>query len=111
MPSWVAVYDWINADEAFALRIAHARELGFDAIAESTLAIADDATNDYMEKLDKDQLPIGYILNGDHVQRSKLRIETRLKLLAKWSPKKYGERTAIEHSGRVGLEALVADDE
>jgi hypothetical protein len=34
-------------------------------------------------------------LNAEHVQRSKLRIETRLKLLAKWSPKKYGERVQV----------------
>jgi hypothetical protein len=34
-------------------------------------------------------------LNAEHVQRSKLRIETRLKLLAKWNPKKYGERVAV----------------
>jgi hypothetical protein len=95
MPSWVTVYDWINKDESFALRFARARDLGADAIAESTLEIADDATNDWMERLDKDDVPVGYQVNGDHIQRSKLRIETRLKLLAKWNPKKYGERLAL----------------
>jgi hypothetical protein len=34
-------------------------------------------------------------LNSEHIQRSKLRIETRLKLLAKWNPKKYGERVQV----------------
>ena len=40
------------------------------------------------------------------MQRSKLRIHTRLQLLAKWNPKKYGEKLALEHSGKVatGLE-------
>ena len=28
--------------------------------------------------------------------RSKLRVETRLKLLAKWNPKKYGEKVALD---------------
>jgi hypothetical protein len=41
MPHWTTVYDWIRADEDFSLRIAHARELGYDAIAEEALQIAD----------------------------------------------------------------------
>lgn len=106
MPGWRVVYDWIRDDEKFAAHIAHARELGFDAIAEDTMEIADNGTNDWMDKHGQDSP--GYVLNGDHVQRSKLRIETRLKLLAKWSPKKYGDRTAIEHTGKVSLEGLIA---
>jgi hypothetical protein len=35
------------------------------------------------------------------VEHRKLRIDTRLKLLAKWNPKKYGDKQAIEHSGEV----------
>jgi hypothetical protein len=34
-------------------------------------------------------------LDREHVQRSKLRIETRLKLLAKWNPKKWGDRLQV----------------
>jgi hypothetical protein len=104
MPSWVNVYQWMHADEDFALRIARARELGFDAIAEETIAIAEDGTNDWMEKFGKDGESIGYQLNGEHVQRSKLRIETRLKLLAKWSPKKYGDRASMELTGADGAD-------
>lgn len=111
MPSWQAVYQWINDDEDFARRIARARDLGADAIAEETLDIADDARNDWMDKLDKDQVPIGYQLNGDHVQRSKLRIETRLKLLAKWNPKKYGERSAVELTGANGGPVDITDSQ
>jgi hypothetical protein len=106
MPDWRAVYQWMEKDQEFATRIAQARETGFDAIAEETVAIADEGENDWMRKNDPDNP--GYVLNGEHVQRSKLRIETRLKLLAKWSPKKYGERTAIEHSGKLSLEQLVS---
>jgi hypothetical protein len=29
------------------------------------------------------------------VQRAKLRIDTRLKLLSKWDPKRYGEKLAL----------------
>jgi len=33
-------------------------------------------------------------IDGEHVSRSKLRIETRLKLLACWDPKRYGAKAA-----------------
>lgn len=108
-PNFSVIYAWMNEDAAIAQRIARAREIGHEHIFEGTLEIADDATNDWMESNAPDD--VGYKLNGEHVQRSKLRIETRLKLLAKWNPKKYGDKQQIEHSGNIGLEALVHDDD
>jgi hypothetical protein len=98
MPEWRTIYDWMVKDDAavaagggagLSASIARAREIGYDAIAEDCLRIADDAANDWMET------EHGPRLNAEHVQRSKLRIETRLKLLAKWNPKKYGERVQV----------------
>ena len=100
MPAWRTVYQWIEADPEFAARMEKARLLGYDAIAEEALEIADDGRNDWMEREGDDG--DGYKLNGEHVQRSKLRIETRLKLLAKWHPKKYGEKVTQEHTGPGG---------
>ncbi len=96
MPHWTVVYDWQAADKDFSLRIAHARELGEEAIAQECLEIADNATNDWMETSSPDGGE-GYRLNGEHIQRSKLRIETRLKLLAKWNPRKWGEKVDLNH--------------
>jgi hypothetical protein len=93
MPGVQTVYDWIEKDQSFSVSYARARARGLDAIAEETVRIADDGTNDWMEKNAPDNP--GYALNGEHVQRSKLRVETRLKLLAKWDPKRYGERTTV----------------
>lgn len=109
MPAWRTIYDWMAAHEEFAASIARARDLGADAIAESILEIVDDGTNDWMEKLGADGQPIGWQLNGEHVQRSKLRAEVRLKLLAKWNPKKYGEKVQQEHTGPDGgpVQALI----
>ena len=105
MPSFVAVYDWIAADKEWILRIARAREFGADAIAEDCLKIADNASNDWMENNDPENP--GYRLNGEHIQRSKLRVETRLKLLAKWSPKKYGDKVDVALSGKVEGPAIM----
>ena len=97
------VYDWKNANEDFSQRFARGREIGFDAIAAETLAIADDGTNDYAPV--GDEGAVAY--NAEHVQRSKLRVETRLKLLAKWDPKRYGDKQQVEHSGQIGLAEMV----
>lgn len=98
MPNRATVYDWMNTDETFSQRIARVRELGYDAIAEETLEIADDATNDWMTRKnfrgEEEE-----VLNAEHVQRSKLRIETRLKLLSKWYPKKYGDKLDVTSGG------------
>lgn len=90
------VQDWMTADEAVSADIARAREQGYEAIAASCIEIADDGTNDWMERKSAEGDVIGWALNGEHVQRSKLRIETRLKLLAKWYPARYGDKLEIE---------------
>lgn len=95
-PAWRTVYDWLAKDDEFATRFAHARDVGHEALAQECLDIADNAENDWMLRENKDGFE-SWQLNGEHVQRSKLRIETRLKLLAKWNPKKYGDK--VTHSG------------
>ena len=110
MPAWRTVYLWASDDQAVAARIAQARATGFDAIAEECLEIADDASGDMK--------PVGLLgdmgegtpkaFDAEHVQRSKLRIETRLKLLAKWDPKRYGDKQAIEHSVSEDTAAILA---
>lgn len=91
MPAWRTVYDWMQADEELAARVACARDLGFEALAEDIIDIAD-----------------GTPAISEHVQRNKLRIETRLKLLACWSPKKYGNKQTVDVGNKEG-EALKID--
>ena len=85
MPAWRTVYDWMEADEAFAAAIARARDIGADAIAAESLSIVDEAPA---------RTALGNIDPGS-VAHAKLRAEHRLKLLAKWNPKKYGDKLAI----------------
>ncbi len=99
MPSQSTVYRWLDRDDeigtAFREQYARARERQADSIFDECQEIADDGTNDWMEKRDKDGALIGWVLNGEHVQRSKLRIETRKWQAAKLKPKKYGEKIDI----------------
>ena len=94
--AWPTVYRWIEAHAEFGEAYQRARDIGMDAIAEECLEIADDGRNDFVKRTSADGADL-VVYDAEHVQRSKLRIETRLKLLAKWNPKKYGDR--ITHTG------------
>jgi hypothetical protein len=99
MPGWRTVYDWIQAREDFAARIAHARILGFDAIAEDVLRIADTPLEgERIEESDTGKK----VVREDMLGHRKLQIETRLKLLAKWDPKRYGDKLDLNHAGKNG---------
>lgn len=102
------VYDRMEKDERLAALMNKARDDGYDAIANQMLAIADDADNDYVEGTDRFGRP-KIFLDKEHVQRSKLRVETRAKLLAKWHPKKYGEKLQVETKGAT-IAMPVGDD-
>lgn len=93
--SYKTIYRWREKDRLFATRFAHARDLGFDVLAEECLDIADNSSNDYMERQGKDGNSYT-VVDSEHIQRSKLRIETRLKLLAKWCRQRYGEGSLEE---------------
>jgi len=92
MPAWTSIYAWAAQDKALSERIAQAREQGYDAIAEDLLAIADTPLMGDTETSSANGLTI---TRQDMLGHRKLQIETRLKLLAKWNPKKYGDRQIL----------------
>lgn len=106
MPSWRSIYDWIAQDADFASRIARARELGADAIAEQILDIAD--TPVVGEEIEESESGMK-VRRADMLGHRKLQVETRLKLLAKWFPKKYGDRSAMEVTGADGGPVQISD--
>jgi hypothetical protein len=107
MPEVRTVSDWKRDHEGFSASFAHARDVGFDKIAADCLDIADDGSNDYVTKTRPDGSEYEAV-DAEHIQRSKLRIETRLKLLAKWDPKRYGER--LELAGKVQSEHTMSKE-
>jgi len=88
-PSYPTIYRWLDEDEDFARQFAHARSIGYDAIAEECATLADTEPLAVFDEAGNKRFDPGSI------QWRKMQIETRLKLLAKWSPKKYGERTVV----------------
>ena len=63
--------------------------------------IADNGENDYMKRSGKDQEP-GYVVNGEAIQRSRLRVDARKWLLSKLAPKKYGDKIETTLQGPDG---------
>lgn len=105
MPSTTTVATWKANDNDFSVSIARAREDGYDAIAEECLRIADATENDTIDT------EHGERANTEWISRSKLRVETRLKLLAKWDPKRYGEKLAIGGAEDLPPLKTMSDDE
>lgn len=92
MPCARTVWNWMENNPEIAARVKQARDDGWDAIAYRCREIA--------------RGKAGSDTTGD-VKRDKLIVETDLKLLAKWDPKRYGDR--IEHSGTITHNATDLD--
>lgn len=75
MPCDDTVRSWADGDAGLSRAIARAREAGHDTIAQDCLAIADNIDEDPASR--------------------RVRVDTRMKLLAKWDPKRYGDKTLV----------------
>jgi len=71
----------LRENDEFRELMERACSYGFDAIADECMEIADTA---------------------EDASKGKLQVWTRLQLLAKWHPRKYGEKQQLEHSGPDG---------
>jgi len=78
---------WCREDEALALAYAQAKDDGCEVIADQTIEIADTTK-----------------AISEHVQVARLRIDTRMKLLGKWS-QKYSDKQTVNVGNKDG-EAL-----
>lgn len=84
-----AFYARLERDVAAQERYARARSAGMRAIADETIAIADDPDLDPNDK--------------------RIRIDTRKWLLSKLVPKQYGEKLDVAHSGEVTVNFTPGD--
>ena len=104
MPAWQKIYEWMAKDEKLSGAIAHARDLGYDAMAEECLIIADTPKFGQTQVMtDKGSSTTV----EDMLGHRKLQIETRLKLLAKFNPKKYGDKVVVAGSKEEPVEHKV----
>lgn len=111
MPAPSTVFLWLSKNKEFSEQYARAREAQADALFDEVLDIADDGTNDWMERHSKDGKSLGWALNGEAVRRSQLRVDARKWMAGKLQPKKYGERLDLNHSGSIARPLSEMTDE
>ena len=102
MPAPSTVCLWLSQDEDFAERYARAKEIQMENLAEEIIDIAEDGSNDWMKNRFGED-----VLNVEHVQRSRLRIDTRKWLMSKLAPKKYGDKVAVQADVDASLTVTV----
>lgn len=99
---------WVREDEALRVAYAEAREVGADVIADDALGIID-ADPERIVQLDAEGKVASSRIDSAAVAWAKNRAEFRLKLLAKWSPNKYGDGSAKDKSNDEDIDAPEAD--
>ena len=103
MPAESTVRSWaIQPDHPISANYRASREIGYLKMADEMLEISDDGSNDWMERRHGDDKESTWVVNGEHVQRSKLRVDTRKWILSKALPKIYGDKITAEHTGPDG---------
>lgn len=114
LPSLTTIFRWLTGtDEAYTKfrdQYARARRIQAEHLVDEILEISDDGTNDWMERkseAEKGQgIMTGWVLNGEHVQRSRLRVDTRKWFAGKVAPRTYGEKSSIALGQDPDLEPI-----
>lgn len=101
MPSSSTIYRWLldESKQDFWEQYEKARNIQAEIMFEELLDIADDGSNDWMEKENKDGSSYT-VLDHEHVQRSRLRVDTRKWFLSKVLPKKFGDKIDMTTNGK-----------
>lgn len=109
MPSKAVVLSWaLDSDHPFSDQYAKARRLQAEGFIDDASDIADDGSNDFYENEDGREVP-----DHEHINRSRLRVDTRKWIACKVLPKIYGDKLQVNNDGQGALlgaaaEALVA---
>lgn len=100
MPSRTRILKELVENSRFADQYARAREAMYAGWAEEILEIADDGTTDYVTKVGRNGHEYEAV-DQEHIQRSRLRVDSRRWLLSKLLPKQFGDKVEHEHGGEV----------
>lgn len=106
MPTKCTVFRWLKDHPEFVTMYEAARDMQADAAFDEILEIADDGRNDWMQTNDPDNA--GYRINGEHIQRTRVRIDTRKWKLARMNAKKYGDKLDLGSNGGP-LQVVIVD--
>lgn len=86
MPHRSTVMDWVRKYKDFATQYARAREEQAEQFFDDIIDISDDAGFDYKV------VDGSVVVDGDAIQRARLRVDSRKWATSKILPKKYGDK-------------------
>jgi hypothetical protein len=93
--------NWERTFPEFKQQMDAAREIKAHRYADQVIEIADDKTQDWIELTtkagSKSRIP-----NHELVQRSRLRVDIRMKMMERWAPQFYGQASRLELTGAGG---------
>lgn len=107
MPGLSTVFKWLAAHPEFVEQYTRAREAQADTLADELIDIADDSANDYYDKAVGSEGETQRVVDAEHINRSRLRVDTRKWIASKLKPKKYGDKVSAELSGVDGGPIIV----
>ena len=108
MPSRTLLDLKLDSDKDYLVRFARARLMACDGIADEALRIADTPV-DGVEITDSDQNG-RTVTTKEMLHHRRLQIETRLKLIAKWAPSKYGDKLDVTSNGKALNQTVIVND-
>jgi hypothetical protein len=99
MPSASSICRWLLDEDKkeFWEQYEKARNVQAELMFDELLEIADDGTNDWVEKQYADK--VVEVIDSEHIQRSRLRVDTRKWYLSKVLPKKFGDKIDLTSLG------------
>ena len=107
MPAKSAVFRWIATDPSFKGPI-HAREDRGLHCCGRRFYYHRGRCQKRLDGIARPHNP-GWKANGEHIQRSRLRVETRKWMLSKLLPHLYGDKSSVELNGQLNIaEAILA---
>jgi hypothetical protein len=99
-PDARTVRKWLQVHTAFRDAYSLAKKQQADLLFDECLEIADDSSGD-RKVIRKNDGSEQVVLDTEFVARSKLRVDTRLKMAGKLAPKKYGDK--LDLNATVGF--------
>jgi hypothetical protein len=102
MPTKRVVMSWLQKYPEFLEIYRIAQKERAEVYFEECVDIADDGSQDFVEDAD------GHVrVDKEHINRSRLRVDTRKWICAKMDPKKYGDKVDLTHANPDGTPLAV----
>ncbi len=108
-PGKATVYRWLLSNEVFRDKYQQAREMQQENFLDDIIDIADETSSDYTTVEGKNGTYERF--DNEHVQRSRLRIDTRKWIMERMAPTKYASRAQVDNVSSDGSMTPVPSEE